>query len=124
MLIDSHAHLDMKDFDEDRSKIIERAKRGGITHIVTIGTDLDSSSVALDLARKYDFIYSAIGYHPHNADKCTPKALGKLTQMASEQKVVAWGEIGLDYYRGYSSPDEQLKMFLRQLEIARDLRFR
>ncbi len=121
MLIDSHAHLDMKDFNEDRGKVLERAKRGGITHIVTIGIDLDSSSAALDLARKYDFIYSAIGYHPHNADECNPRALDKLAQMASEQQVVAWGEIGLDYYRGYSSPDEQLKMFLRQLEIAHDL---
>ena len=121
MLIDSHAHLDMKDFDKDRSKVLERAKRGGIAHIVTVGTDLDSSSAALDLARKYDFIYSAIGYHPHNADVCNPQSLDKLAQMASEQKVVAWGEIGLDYYRGYSSPDEQLKMFLRQLEIAHDL---
>ena len=121
MLIDSHAHLDMKDFDEDRSKVIARAKSGGITHIVTIGTDLASSSVGLDLSRKYDFIYSAIGYHPHNTDECNPQALAKLAKMASEQKVVAWGEIGLDYYRGYSSPDEQRKIFLRQIEIAHDL---
>jgi TatD DNase family protein len=118
MLIDSHAHLDMKDFDKDREEVLERAIKGGLTHIVTVGIDFDSSLSALDLARKHDFIYSTIGYHPHNADECNPKALDELAGMASEPKVVAWGEIGLDFYRGYSSHEGQIKMFLRQLEIA------
>lgn len=121
MLIDSHAHLDMKDFDKDREKVLERATKGGLTHIVTVGIDLDSSLIALDLARKYDFIYSTVGYHPHNADECSSQALEELAQMTSEPEVVAWGEIGLDYFRGYSSREGQLKIFSRQLEIADDL---
>jgi len=121
MLIDSHAHLDIQDFDDDRAKIIDRAAKGGLTHIVTVGIDLGSSRSALELAREYDFIYASTGYHPHNAHKCNPQLLDKLAQMASDPKIVAWGEIGLDFYRHYSPPDDQLKMFQRQLEIANDL---
>ena len=121
MLIDSHAHLDMQDFDGDRNKVLERAVKGGLTHIITIGIDLDSSLSALELGRKYDFIYASVGYHPHNAHRHDPDGLEKLARTASDSRVVAWGEIGLDFYRCYSSPDEQLKMFSRQLEIADDL---
>ena len=121
MLIDSHAHLDMKDFDKDREDVIERAIKNGLTHIVTVGIDLDSSVIALDLARKHDFIYSTVGYHPHNADEFDSRALDALAGMASDSNVVAWGEIGLDFYRGYSSHDGQIKMFSRQLDIAHDL---
>jgi TatD DNase family protein len=121
MLIDSHAHLDMKDFDKDREDVIERAIKNGLTHIVTVGIDLDSSVIALDLARKHDFIYSTVGYHPHNADECDSRSLDALSGMASDSNVVAWGEIGLDFYRGYSSHDGQIKMFSRQLDMAHDL---
>lgn len=121
MLIDSHAHLDMQDFDEDRVKIIERAVEGGVTHIITVGTDLDSSLYALKLAKKHESIYAAVGYHPHNAQKCNSQFLDKLSEIALEPKVVAWGEIGLDFFRRYSPKDDQLKIFLRQLEIANDL---
>lgn len=121
MLIDSHAHMDIQDFDDDRTEVFDRALKGGLTHIITIGIDLDSSRSALELARKYDFIFATVGYHPHNAKRCEPQWLDKLEQMASEPKVVAWGEIGLDYYRRYSSPKDQSRMFRRQLEIANDL---
>ena len=121
MLIDSHAHLDMQDFGHDRSKVIERALEGGLTHIITIGIDLESSISALELSRKHDFIYATVAYHPHNARECVPQSLERLAQMASEPKVVAWGEIGLDFYRHYSPPDDQLKIFRQQLEIANDL---
>jgi TatD DNase family protein len=121
MLIDSHAHLDMQDFDEDRAKVLERAVKGGVTHIITVGIDLDSSLRALELAREHAFVYSSVGYHPHNALGCSTQGLDELARMASEQEVVAWGEIGLDFYRRYSSPNEQLKTFCRQLEIANDL---
>jgi len=121
MLIDSHAHLDMQDFDEDRVKIIERAVEGGVTHIITVGTDLDSSIYALELAKKHESIYAAIGYHPHNAQKCNSQFLDRLCEIALEPKVVSWGEIGLDFFRRYSPKDDQLKIFLRQLEIADDL---
>lgn len=121
MLIDSHAHLDMKDFDDDRVEVIERAMKGGVSKIITVGIDLDSSLGALELARKYNSIYATVGYHPHNAGECSPQALVELARIASDEKVVAWGEIGLDFFRRHSSPDEQLKAFSRQLEIANDL---
>ena len=121
MLIDSHAHLDMQDFDEDRVEVIDRALEGGVTHIITVGIDLDSSISALELARKHESVYAAVGYHPHNAQKCDSKYLDKLSETTLEPKVVAWGEIGLDFYRRYSPKDDQLKIFLRQLEIADDL---
>jgi TatD DNase family protein len=121
MLIDSHAHLDMNPFDEDRAEVIERAVKGGVTRIVTVGIDLDSSLSALRLCRQNDSIYASVGYHPHSADACTPEDLDKLACIALESKIVAWGEIGLDFYRRYSPPEKQLKIFLRQLEIANDI---
>jgi len=121
MLIDSHAHLDMQDFDKDREEVLERASNGGITHIITIGIDLDSSRDAVGLANKYDFVYAAVAYHPHNAEGCDIQGLEKLVEVTSERKVVAWGEIGLDFFRRYSDPDDQSEIFLRQLEMAKDL---
>ncbi|MDY6971111.1 MAG: TatD family hydrolase [Thermodesulfobacteriota bacterium] len=120
-LIDSHAHLDMQDFEEDRKEILDRAVKGGLTHIISVGIDIDSSISAIELAREYDFVYAAVGFHPHNAHGQDPDGLEKLARMTSDSRVVAWGEIGLDFYRCYSSPDEQMKMFSRQLELADDL---
>ncbi|HPJ68370.1 MAG TPA: TatD family hydrolase [Desulfobacteraceae bacterium] len=121
MLIDSHAHLDMKDFDKDREEVFKRAKDGGITHIVTIGIDLESSLDAVRLSKEYDFIYATVGCHPHNADTCTSEILDRLAQTASETKVRAWGEIGLDFFRNRSSRESQLKVFRKQLELSDSL---
>ncbi len=121
MLIDSHTHLDMKDFDKDRSQVIERAMKAGITHIITIGTDLTSSVKALQLANVYDFIFSSIGYHPHNAENMDPSTLKELSGMAAESKIVAWGEIGLDFNRMHSPRKDQERWLIRQLEIAETL---
>jgi TatD DNase family protein len=118
MLIDSHAHLDMEDFDADRDLIIKRALEGGVARIVTIGIDLSSSIKAIEIARKYEFIYATVGYHPHNANEADVKDLEKLRALVSEPKVVAWGEIGLDFFRRHSPPDQQVKAFERQLDIA------
>ena len=121
MLIDSHAHLDMKDFERDREATLDRALKGGITHIISIGTDLSSSIKALELANKYDFVFATVGYHPHNATDMDQGLLRELEKLVSEPKIVAWGEIGLDLYRRYSPPDRQMEAFTRQLEIATDL---
>jgi TatD DNase family protein len=118
MLIDSHAHLDMDDFDADRDAVIERARSGGIARIITIGIDLKSSIKAIEIAKKYDFIYATIGYHPHNAKEVEVKALEELGVLASEVKVVAWGEIGLDFFRRHSPPAQQIKVFERQVDMA------
>ena len=121
MLIDTHAHLDMKDFDKDRQATLDRALEGGITHIVTIGIDLSSSLNALKLAHTYDFVYASVGYHPHNATQIDQQVIVELGKLVSDPKVVAWGEIGLDFYRRYSPPDTQVEAFKQQLGMAMDL---
>jgi TatD DNase family protein len=121
MLIDSHAHLDMEEFNEDLEAVIERAIAGGVERIITIGIDLESSIKALDLAQRYDFIYSTVGFHPHDADKVTDARLLELQGLVKEPKVVAWGEIGLDFFRNRSPREKQIEAFKTQLEIAHDL---
>ena len=121
MLIDSHAHLDMQDFNHDRNQVIERAIKGGLSRIITVGINMASSIAALKLTREYDSVFAAIGYHPHNASECNRQALNKLIETASDPKVVAWGEIGLDFYRNRSLRDVQMNVFLQQLEIAGEL---
>jgi TatD DNase family protein len=123
MLIDSHAHLDMDDFDADRDQVIKRAVQEGVARIVTIGTDLTSSRKAIEIAKKYENIYATVGYHPHNADEADAGELEKLRTLASEPKVVAWGEIGLDFFRRHSPPEKQVKAFERQLDIASEQGF-
>jgi TatD DNase family protein len=118
MLIDSHAHLEMKEFDKDRGQVIERAMKAGITHVITIGTDLSSSLKALQLANEYEFIFSSIGYHPHNAENIDSSTLKELSEMAAESKIVAWGEIGLDFYRNLSPSEKQIEAFEQQLDLA------
>jgi TatD DNase family protein len=121
MLIDSHAHLDMKDFDKDRGAVIERAVAAGVDRIITVGIDLASSREALDIARDHAFIYATVGYHPHDAEACRDEDLEKLAAIAADPNVVAWGEIGLDFFRRYSSERDQKTVFERQLEMAREL---
>lgn len=118
MLIDTHAHLDMEDFDEDRQAVIDRAVQGGISHIITVGIDRQSSIDALKLARAHDFIFATVGCHPHNADLARGDDLAALAELASDPKVVAWGEIGLDFYRGWALPRKQKDAFEKQLELA------
>ena len=120
MLIDTHAHLDMEDFDKDRDQVLERALQGGISHIISIGIDFSSSLKALQLANKYDFVYSSIGYHPHNSNDLDQQALKELRKLVSEPKIIAWGEIGLDFYRRHSPPQKQMEAFRQQLELAID----
>jgi len=121
MLIDSHAHLDMDEFDADRDQVIKRARTGGIARIITIGIDLNSSMKAIEIAKKYDFIYATVGYHPHNAKEAGVRDLEKLAALASEGEVVAWGEIGLDFFRRHSPPERQVKAFELQLDMAYEL---
>ncbi|MBN1102639.1 MAG: TatD family hydrolase [Deltaproteobacteria bacterium] len=118
MLTDSHAHLDMPEFDDDRGEVIRRALEGGVTRIITIGIDLPSSHKALEIANKYDFIYSTVGYHPHNAKLADREALDALYELAKEPRVVAWGEIGLDFFRNHSARQTQIAIFEEQIMLA------
>ncbi len=117
-LTDTHVHLNMKDFQDDLSEVIERAHRQNVKQMVNIGYNIKSSEESLSLANKYAFIYAAVGVHPHDAKKVKGGYLKELENMAKEKKVIAIGEIGLDYYRDLSPRDIQKKVFEEQLEFA------
>ncbi len=122
MLIDSHAHLEMKEFDADRREVIERAGLAGVDCIITVGTNAGLSRKALSIARQYKNIYATVGVHPHDAARAGEKTLDELKTLASDPKVVAYGEIGLDYFRNISPREKQIEMFTRQLELASELK--
>jgi TatD DNase family protein len=121
MLIDSHAHLEMKEFDSDREEVIKRAGEAGVDFIVTVGTNLALSRKAVALAQKYENIYATIGIHPHDAAKQIKKHSNLLKSFAQSQKIVAYGEIGLDFFRNISSQEKQIEVFGMQLELAQEL---
>lgn len=121
MFIDSHAHLEMKEFDADRREVIERAGLAGVECIVTVGTNLSLSRKALSLARQYQNIYATVGVHPHDVSRAGDKIFDDLKALAQDPKVVAYGEIGLDYFRNISPREKQVEMFGRQLELAAEL---
>ena len=118
MFIDTHAHLDMRDFSKDRQEVLRRARRGGVQAIITVGIDLSSSQKAIDIAHSNDTLFATVGYHPHHARESDPDSLERLCQWVSDPKVVAWGEIGLDFYRCYSPPEIQVEVFQQQLALA------
>jgi TatD DNase family protein len=119
-LVDSHCHLDDEKFDPDREQAIERALAAGVELMMAIGTggELD---VAIRLAERYPFIYATIGVHPHDACKATPETFARLRDLAEHPKVLAIGEIGLDYHYDFSPRDVQRSVFDRQLELAADV---
>ena len=121
MLADSHAHLEMNDFDRDRDEVIRRAENAGVDLIITVGTTLDDCRKAVSIANKYKNVYAAIGIHPHEVkdiDETTYETLKKLAKM---DKVVAFGEIGLDFFRNLSPRDVQIRRFGEQLELASEI---
>jgi TatD DNase family protein len=120
-LIDTHAHLDMKDFDRDRDEVIARALAAGITKIITVGTGIESCRKSIALAEKYPHLYASLGLHPHEADKITFADVQRLRELAKHPKVVAIGEAGLDFYRNYSPREAQFQVFRWQLDLAADL---
>jgi len=118
MLIDSHAHLDMPEYAADLPAVLERARGSGVLQIVTVGIDLLSSQRALGLARGHSFLFATAGCHPHHADALSPEDLDRLAALTTDPNVVAWGEIGLDYYRNRASREGQIRAFENQLERA------
>jgi TatD DNase family protein len=121
MLVDSHCHLNDKKFDKDRDAVIQRAREAGVTAMVCIGYDMESSRRAVDIANSHDGVYAAVGVHPHDAKSLKPRDIDQLSRLADSAKVVAVGEIGLDYYRDLSPRDIQQGAFRDQLELARSL---
>jgi TatD DNase family protein len=124
MLIDSHAHLDMPQFDVDRDAVIARAQAVGVAAILTLGVDGASSQRAVALAQQYQSVFAAVGIHPHEAQQATPEVYRALMRLAREReanRIIAWGEIGLDYHYNHSPRDVQQREFRRQIRMAREL---
>jgi TatD DNase family protein len=121
MLFDSHAHVDSRKFEDDREFVINRARSSGISLMVNPGATLESSLAAVKLSEAYDFIYAAVGIHPHDANTMDDAMLSMIESMAKKEKVVAIGEIGLDFHYNFSEPEIQRRWFVAQLRLARRL---
>ncbi|MBN2283101.1 MAG: TatD family hydrolase [Deltaproteobacteria bacterium] len=121
MLIDSHAHLELKDFDRDRDEVVRRARQNGVEYIITVGIDVDDSGKALTVADSYERVYAAVGVHPHSARDIDMRTYDTLRKMAKHAKVVAYGEIGLDFYRNLSPRDVQIRRFEEQMDLTHEL---
>jgi TatD DNase family protein len=121
-LVDSHCHLDDSKFDADRDEVMERARAAGVAAMLAVGTgsgppDLEA---ALRIAQRYPFVYATVGVHPHDASKASEETFSHLRELAAGAKVLALGEIGLDYHYDLSPRPVQRDVFVRQLELAAD----
>lgn len=121
MLIDTHTHLDDTRYDGDREAMIARAREAGVDTFITIGCDLATSKAAVELADRYPFVYASIGVHPHEVRHIDDGWYDELRRLAKHPKVVAYGEIGLDYHYNHSPPTLQRERFREQIQLAREL---
>ncbi len=119
-LIDTHCHLDMSEFDNDREEVIARAKDTGFEALISVGSDFVSTAKAMELATLYDFIYAAVGVHPHDAKDFSDEMYLGLASRALNRKVVAIGETGLDYHYDHSPRDAQREVFRKHLRLAKE----
>jgi len=120
MLIDTHAHLNMDVFNSDRKEVIQRADEAGVKAIIDIGTDLETSRKAVKIAEQHENVYAAVGCHPHDSVKIASEEIKEIKHLVSHTKVVALGEIGLDYHYDFSPPEVQKKIFMLQLSYAHE----
>ena len=120
-LIDSHAHIDFPQFDEDRDAMLERARAAGVTTLLAIGSGPgpEKLDAAVPFAERHDWIYASVGTHPHEAKELTPAHLEQLAKLTTHPRVIAYGEIGLDYFYNHSPRDVQARVFRDQMELAR-----
>ena len=121
MFVDTHCHLDFDDFASDRGDILARAKRAGVQQMVTIGIDLPSSRRAIALAEDNGEIFATVGIHPHNAKVLSPADIQELLSLGNKSQVVAYGEIGLDFFRNYQAQSVQVPCMEEQLNLAHQL---
>lgn len=120
--IDSHAHLDLPEFNHDRDAVIGRAQTAGIEKIITIGIGIRECREAVQIAETWPFVHAALGMHPHNAKHLDMQALDFIEKNARRHKVVGIGEMGLDFYRNRSSRDDQIRCFRAQIDLAKSLK--
>ena len=121
ILIDSHSHLELSDFDDDRNDVIKRAHQQDVKGIITVGTEIDDIKKAVLIANSFPNVFAIIGIHPHNAKDIDDKTYDIIKKLSKDKKVVAIGEIGLDFFRNLSPPDIQRKSFREQIGLAREL---
>lgn len=121
MPIDTHAHLEMAAFDDDREEVLERAAAAGLTAIVTVGTSLAECEKAVALAGRHPMLYAAVGIHPHEVGGIDGRTYAVLRQLAQREKVVAIGEIGLDFFYNHAPREVQLQRFDEQLALAEEI---
>lgn len=121
MFIDSHCHLDGPRFDSDRAQVIARAHQSGVATMLAVGTGEGPGTLdcAVKIAEQHEFIYATVGIHPHEAQLAKDSDFAELQRLALSQKVIAWGEMGLDYYYDHSPRNVQKNVFVRQMELAR-----
>ena len=118
-LFDTHAHLHFPDFDADRAEVMARARQAGVTRMLTIGTEVPTSRAAIALARAEPDVWAAVGVHPHDAAEADEATLAEIERLAGESRVVAVGEIGLDFFRNLSPHDAQERVFRHLIGVAR-----
>jgi TatD DNase family protein len=123
MLIDVHAHYDDKRFSEDRHEVITAVKNSGVDIVINSGSSLKSSKASAELAEKYDFIYASVGVHPHEAERTPDNTIAVLAELLENKKVVAIGEIGLDFFHDFSNRDSQRYWFKKQMDFAADVKY-
>src|SRR5262245_30395788 len=121
LLVDTHAHLHDPAFAEDRPAVLARARAAGVARLLTVGTDPDTARAAVALATAEPDVYAAVGIHPHDAATADAEALAVIAELARAPRVVAIGEIGLDYYRNLSPADAQRDALRAQLALAREV---
>ena len=121
MLIDSHAHIQLNAFAADRESVLENAREDGVHSILTIGIDVETSRGAIRLAEQYEQIYATVGVHPHDAKEFNHETMDIFRVLAAHPKVIALGEMGLDYYRDFSPRSIQKMVFEQQLNLAEEL---
>lgn len=121
MIIDSHAHYDDEAFEEDRDNLLQSMQSNGIEKIINVGANIKGSRASIALSEQYPFIYSAVGVHPSDTEELNEEKMAWLKEVSKKEKVVAIGEIGLDYY--WPEPDREIqkKWFIRQMELAQEV---
>lgn len=121
MFIDSHTHIQISQFDPDQDAVLKRASETGVSTILVIGFDLETSLGAVELAEKHENLFATVGMHPHDAKDLTPDVLKTFRELLHHPKVIALGEIGLDYYRNLSPHAVQKDAFEKQLDLAEEM---
>lgn len=121
MLIDSHSHLEMAEFRRDLKEVIQRAKASGVEYVFTVGTEKEDWNRALEIAHSHPSVYAILGVHPHNAREIDEETYSTLRKLCTDDKVRAYGEIGLDFYRNRSPRDVQIERFREQIQLAKEL---